>query len=86
MTEKRFIYNKFDIFGNSEELKLYEIDNNPSNDLDDSNLFYVYSDSEANIKNIVDKLNTLTEENEQLKKDRFICLDCEHSGYTEIGC
>lgn len=26
------------------------------------------------------------EENEQLKKNRFICLDCEHSGYTEIGC
>ena len=25
-------------------------------------------------------------ENEKLKKDRFICLDCEHSGYTEIGC
>lgn len=25
-------------------------------------------------------------ENERLKKDRFICLDCEHSGYTEIGC
>lgn len=28
----------------------------------------------------------LEKENEQLKKDRFICLDCEHSGYTEIGC
>ena len=35
---------------------------------------------------IVDLLNELADENEQLKKDRFICLDCEHSGYTEIGC
>ena len=26
------------------------------------------------------------EENEWLKKDRFICLDCEHSGCAEIGC
>lgn len=75
MTEnKRFIYNKFDIVGNFEEneLKLYEIDNNPSNDLDESNLFYVYSNSEANIENIVDKLNTLTNENEQLKKENSV--------------
>ena len=35
---------------------------------------------------IVELLNNLSDENEQLKKDRFICLDCEHSGYTEIGC
>lgn len=35
---------------------------------------------------MLDKLNELHEENEQLKKDRFICLDCEHSGYAEIGC
>ena len=75
MTEKRFIYNIFDITGDFEEdeLKLYEIDNNPSNDLDESNLFYVYSNSEANIKNIVDKLNTLTEENEQLKSELEYC-------------
>jgi len=26
------------------------------------------------------------DENEQLKQDRFICLDCKHSGYAEIGC
>ena len=72
MTENRFIYNKFNIVGDFEknELKLYEIDNNPLNDLDESNLFYVYSDSEANIENIVDKLNTLTDENEQLKKEK----------------
>ena len=25
-------------------------------------------------------------ENEQLKQNKFICLDCEYSGYTEIGC
>ena len=70
MTEnKRFIYNKFDISGNFEGLKLYEIDNNPSNDLDESNLFYVYSDSEVHIKNIVNKLNVLIDENEQLKQE-----------------
>ena len=69
MTEKRFIYNMFDITGNFEEnkLKLYEIDNNPSDDLDESNLFYMYSSSESNIKSIVDKLNSLVNENEQLK-------------------
>lgn len=31
-------------------------------------------------------LNELNDENEQLKKDRFICLDCKYCGYTEIGC
>lgn len=69
MTEKRFIYNMFDITGDFEEnkLKLYEIDNNPSDDLDESNLFYMYSSSESNIKSIVDKLNSLVNENEQLK-------------------
>ena len=35
---------------------------------------------------IVDLLNDLSKENERLKKDRFICLDCKHSGYVEIGC
>jgi hypothetical protein len=25
-------------------------------------------------------------ENEQLKQEKFICLDCKYSGYTEIGC
>ena len=74
MTEKRFIYNMFDITGDFEEnkLKLYEIDNNPSDDLDESNLFYMYSSSESNIKSIVDKLNSLVNENEQLKRDEFL--------------
>ena len=35
---------------------------------------------------IVTAMNELTEENEQLKQDKFICLDCKHSGYVEIGC
>ena len=71
MVKKRFVYNIFDITGDFEEdkLKLYEIDNNPSDDLDESNLFYVYSFSEYNIKSIVDKLNSLVNENEQLKKE-----------------
>lgn len=45
-----------------------------------------YHDSRASLLEIVNELNGLAEENEQLKKDRFICLDCEHSGYVEIGC
>lgn len=40
----------------------------------------------SNIREICNMLNELAEENELLKKDRFICLDCEHSGYMEIGC
>ena len=70
MVKKRFVYNIFDITGDFEEdkLKLYEIDNNPSDDLDESNLFYVYSFSEYNIKSIVDKLNSLVNENEHIKK------------------
>ena len=32
------------------------------------------------------KAKELEKENEELKQDRFICLDCEHSGYAEIGC
>lgn len=77
MTEKRFIYDKFDIVGDFEEneLKLYEIDNNPSNDLDESNLFYVYSTSDENIKSIVNKLNELTEESEQLRLQLNLCSD-----------
>jgi len=31
-------------------------------------------------------LNHFAEENEQLKQDMFICLDCKYSGYIEIGC
>ena len=71
MFKKRFVYNIFDITEDFEEdnLKLYEIDNNPSDDLDESNLFYMYSSSESNIKSIVDKLNSLVNENEQLKSE-----------------
>lgn len=35
---------------------------------------------------ICDLLNKLDGEIEKLKQDNFICLDCKHSGYTEIGC
>ncbi|MBQ2832379.1 hypothetical protein [Methanobrevibacter sp.] len=71
MTENRFIFNSFVIehMLGDKELKLYEIDNNPSDDLDESNLFYVYSTSDENIKSIVNKLNELTEEIGQLKQD-----------------
>ena len=48
-------------------------------------LLGTFADAEG-VKYIVDLLNQLNDENEQLKKDRFICLDCEHSGYVEIGC
>ena len=40
----------------------------------------------SNIRSLVTVIGYVTDENEQLKKDRFICLDCEHSGYAEIGC
>lgn len=35
---------------------------------------------------VFDLVNEIHEKYEQLKQDRFICLDCKHSGYAEIGC
>ena len=38
---------------------------------------------------LIDVLNDkdeLKKKIEEMSKNRFICLDCEHSGYTEIGC
>lgn len=43
-------------------------------------------DAEYELLHLKEKYEELLEENEQLKKNRFICLDCEHSGYIEIGC
>lgn len=58
MTEKRFKFRRFDVdVENINEITLYEINNNPSDDLDESNLFYVYSTTDANVQDIVDKLN-----------------------------
>ena len=76
MTEKRFMFNSFfiDYMLGDKELKLYEIDNNPSDDLDESNLFYVYSTSEENVKQIVNKLNELVDENEQLRHDATVLI------------
>lgn len=31
-------------------------------------------------------VNELVEENEQLKQQQFICLECKYGGYTDIGC
>jgi len=70
MTEKRFGFESFEISKTDkflDEVKLYEIDKNHSDDLDESNLFYVYSTSEENIIQLVDKLNELAEENKQLQ-------------------
>jgi len=70
MTEKRFGFESFEISKTDkflDEVKLYEIDKNHSDDLDESDLFYVYSDSEENIIQIVDKLNELYKENQKLK-------------------
>ena len=46
-----------------------------------------------NVKMMIRELNCqnqrikeLETENKQLKKDRFVCLDCKYCGYTEIGC
>ena len=56
MIKKRFQFKRFDVdVENINEIALYEIDNNPSDDLDESNLFYVYSTTDVNIQNIVDK-------------------------------
>ena len=40
---------------------------------------YKYNQAEERVKELKD-------ENEQLKKDRFICLDCKYCGHIEIGC
>ena len=70
------MFNSFfiDYMLGDKELKLYEIDNNPSDDLDESNLFYVYSTSEENVKQIVNKLNELVDENEQLRHDATVLI------------
>lgn len=70
MIEKRFNFREFEITANKlfiNNLKLYEIDNNPSDDLDFSNLFVVYSESKENIEFLVHKLNELSDENDKLK-------------------
>lgn len=73
MTEKRFI--------------LVEYVNKGLFIQDDANDETQYfQGSKASLEKVVDLLNALHDENEQLKKDKFICLDCEHSGYVEIGC
>lgn len=72
MSEKEFKFKSFEISGTDSflnEVKLYEISNiHHSDDLDESNLFYVYSDSEDNIIQIVEKLNKLSEEKQKLNK------------------
>lgn len=71
MSEKEFKFKSFEISGTDSflnEVKLYEIDDNHSDELDESNLFYVYSDSEDNIIQIVGKLNKLSEEKQKLNK------------------
>ena len=70
MTEKRFKFRRFDVdVANINEIALYEIDNNPSDDLDESNLFYVYSTTDVNVQDIVDKLNNQKEQIKELKKE-----------------
>ncbi len=69
MTEKRFKFRRFNVdIANINEIVLYEIDNNPSDDLDESNLFYVYSTIDANVQHIVDKLNSQEETIQRLKR------------------
>lgn len=69
MIKKRFQFKRFDVdVENINEIALYEIDNNPSDDLDESNLFYVYSTTDVNIQNIVDKLNSQDEQIKELQQ------------------
>ena len=70
MTKKRFKFRRFDVdVENINKISLYEIDNNPNNDLDKSNLFYVYSLTDANVQAIVDKLNSQEEQIKKLEKE-----------------
>jgi hypothetical protein len=48
-------------------------------------LFKLGNDT-LSIYDVARLINELLEENEQLKQDKFICLDCKYSGYAEIGC
>lgn len=70
MIKKRFKFRRFDVdVANIDEIALYEIDNYPSDELDESNLFYVYSTTDANVQQIVDKLNTQEERIRELLQD-----------------
>lgn len=80
MSKKRFKFRRFDVdIANINEIALYEIDNNPADDLDDSNLFYVYSTTDANVQQIVDKLNSQEEEMQQYK-----CNDCDYKKECDV--
>lgn len=73
MTEKQFIFREFEISPTNDfinNLKLYEIDNDNASSFDYSNYFVVYCDSEENVKSIINKLNELTHENNQLKREK----------------
>lgn len=60
---------------------------NPNNLFKDMNIGIVEDNTRMlKLIDVVELLNNLSNENEQLKKDRFICLDCKYCGYTEIGC
>lgn len=70
MTEKQFKFKRFDVdIANINEIALYEIDNNPTDDLDESNLFYVYSTTDTNVQQIIDKLNSQEEQIKELLQD-----------------
>lgn len=80
MSKKRFKFKRFDVdIANINEIALYEIDNNPGDDLDDSNLFYVYSTTDANVQDIVDKLNSQEEE-----MQRYKCNDCDYKKECDV--
>lgn len=70
MIKERFEFRRFDVdVTNIDEISLYEIDNNPSDELDESNLFYVYSTTDANVQQIVDKLNNQEERIKELENE-----------------
>lgn len=72
----------------------YVLDNGKSTfyDLNKKDILQMYqvedllNEQKKEIEYLEVKAKELKDENKQLKKDRFICLDCKYCGYTEIGC
>lgn len=83
MTKKRYFKRMWE-----EEFYIFDSNTISESDFEEKLEYEDYKAFEDSMMGdeVVNRLNALHEENEQLKQDKFICLDCEHSGYTEIGC
>ena len=94
MTEKRFdvVYEEDDEYKNIRywEIKDKKYGATTSNELKICHLLNNLNDENEQLKDALnqrtDQCDKYYKENEQLKQDMFICLDCKYSGYIEIGC